>query len=61
MSHNSGVFPEGTELPSAPAWSMAVVETAVDAVITINSRGLIQRVNPATTHLFGYRPEDLIG
>jgi two-component system, LuxR family, sensor kinase FixL len=61
MSQNSGVFPEGANLPSATAWSLAVVETAVDAVITINSRGTIQRVNPATTQLFGYQPEDLIG
>ncbi|HYO66867.1 MAG TPA: PAS domain S-box protein [Archangium sp.] len=39
----------------------AILETAVDGIITIDERGLIQSVNPATTHLFGYTPEELIG
>ncbi|HEX5745991.1 MAG TPA: PAS domain S-box protein [Archangium sp.] len=39
----------------------AILETAVDGIITIDERGLIQHVNPATTHLFGYTPEELTG
>ena len=37
----------------------AILETAVDGIITIDERGLIQGVNPATTRLFGYAPEEL--
>jgi PAS domain S-box-containing protein len=39
----------------------AVLETAVDAVITIDERGRIQSVNPATLRMFGYSVSELIG
>jgi diguanylate cyclase (GGDEF)-like protein/PAS domain S-box-containing protein len=39
----------------------AVFDTVVDAIITINSRGIIQTVNPATERLFGYQRGELIG
>ncbi|HYO54508.1 PAS domain S-box protein, partial [Archangium sp.] len=39
----------------------AILETAMDGIITIDERGIIQGVNPATTRLFGYAPEELIG
>lgn len=39
----------------------AVVDTAVDGVILINSRGLIQMFNPACEKLFGYQAEEAIG
>ncbi|MCY1081204.1 PAS domain S-box protein [Archangium lansingense] len=39
----------------------AILDTAVDGIITIDEQGLIQSVNLATTHLFGYAPEELIG
>lgn len=38
-----------------------VVETAVDGVILIDSRGTLQMFNPACERLFGYRAEDVIG
>lgn len=38
-----------------------IVDNAVDGIITINKRGLIQTVNPACVKLFGYSPEELIG
>jgi PAS domain S-box-containing protein len=39
----------------------AVVETATDAIITIDATSVIQLVNPAVTKIFGYEPAELIG
>lgn len=39
----------------------AVVDTAVDGIITIDHRGNIETVNPATVQMFGYTAEELIG
>src|SRR5262249_40644981 len=38
-----------------------VVETATDAVVTIDATSVIQLVNPAVTKIFGYEPSELIG
>jgi PAS domain S-box-containing protein len=39
----------------------AVLDTAADAIITINQRGAITSVNPATERMFGYTQDELIG
>lgn len=39
----------------------AILENAVDAIITIDDRGLIESANPATERLFGYRLDELLG
>lgn len=39
----------------------AVLHTIVDAIITTDSRGYIQEVNPAAEHMFGYDEGELIG
>lgn len=39
----------------------AIVENAIDGIITINRRGIIQGVNPATCRLFGYEVEEMMG
>jgi PAS domain S-box-containing protein len=39
----------------------AVVDTAVDGVILIDSDGLVQVFNPACERLFGYRADEVIG
>ena len=39
----------------------AVFEMALDGIITIDKRGLIESVNPAISRLFGYSEEELVG
>ncbi|WP_437883907.1 MHYT domain-containing protein [Pseudomonas sp. LRF_L74] len=39
----------------------AILNTAVDGIITINSRGLIQSVNSSVERLFGWTSKELIG
>ena len=48
-------------LVAAEAMYAAILEAAIDAIITIDSKGLIQSVNGATVKLFGYSPEEMIG
>lgn len=39
----------------------AVLESAVAAIVTIDSTGRIQSTNPAVQRLFGYEPNELLG
>jgi two-component system, sensor histidine kinase ChiS len=39
----------------------AVLDTAVDGIITINERGIIQSANPAVSALFGLAANELVG
>jgi len=39
----------------------AILNTAVDAIITINRFGVITRINPATERMFGYSKDELLG
>lgn len=39
----------------------AIVDTAVDGIITINSNGIVQTVNGSVERLFGWKPEEIIG
>ncbi|MCC6142171.1 MAG: PAS domain S-box protein [Candidatus Hydrogenedentes bacterium] len=43
------------------SWLHAVIETAVDAIITINERGIISYTNPAAQRMFGYTPDEMNG
>ena len=38
-----------------------ILESAVTAIITIDDRGLIESINPATERLFGYNAAELVG
>jgi PAS domain S-box-containing protein len=45
----------------AAAHLKAVVETAVDGIITIDEHGIIASVNPAVEKMFGYSAREVIG
>ena len=38
----------------------AVIETAVEGIISINHVGIIKSVNPAAEKIFGYKSDELI-
>ena len=55
--------------PAIESWSLqesearlrAVVDTAVDGIITINAEGLIDTVNQAACRMFGFTAQELLG
>jgi PAS domain S-box-containing protein len=49
------------ELKRSEARHRVLVETASDAVVSIDDSGAIILANPATKRIFGYGPEELIG
>ena len=48
-------------LAASEARHRAVLDTAVDAIVTIDGRGRIDSANAACGRLFGYAPEELVG
>ncbi len=48
-------------LHSSMARHRALLEAAVDGILTIDARGTIESVNPAVETIFGYREEELLG
>jgi PAS domain S-box-containing protein len=49
------------QLAQAEVHVRAVVENAVDGIVTINELGTILTVNPAAEWIFGYKAEELVG
>lgn len=50
-----------SQLRERKEWLRAVLNTATDAIINIDKRGIITNVNPATVKMFGYQEQELIG
>jgi PAS domain S-box-containing protein len=49
------------KIETAEAQTRSIIETTLDAIITINDQGLIGSVNPAGERMFGYKAQELIG
>lgn len=56
-----GMISDLSAVKQAIAKTEAVIEAAIAPVITIDDRGIIETINEATTQLFGYAPEEVIG
>lgn len=39
----------------------AIIDNAIDGIITINERGIVESINPSACRLFLYSPEEVIG
>ncbi|NEU09525.1 PAS domain S-box protein [Flavihumibacter sp. R14] len=39
----------------------SIIKNAIDGIITISNRGIIDTINPSACELFGYEPADVIG
>lgn len=48
-------------LQESEARRKAIVDNAVDGIITIDEMGIIADLNPSVERMFGYKPEELIG
>ena len=40
---------------------VAIIQNAIDGIITIDERGKIETINPSGCKLFNYLPEEVIG
>lgn len=48
-------------IQDAGTYLETLLNTAIDAIITIDESGIIEFVNPATSAIFGYTPSEMIG
>lgn len=56
-----GILVDVTQQTRREAENLAILDTAVDAIISIDEAGTIETFNRAAAELFGYATEDVIG
>ena len=49
------------ELRNTAARLKAIVETAVDGIITIDEQGIVETMNPAAERIFGFAADEVVG
>lgn len=49
------------QIAESEAKANAILKSAVDCIITIDAKGIVQSINPACKRLFGYNPEEIMG
>jgi two-component system sensor kinase FixL len=57
----TGVVRDISDLKEKQARLEAILDNAVDAIITIDHKGIVESVNPATQRVFGYDPTEIVG
>lgn len=50
-----------TDLLDSQKRLASIIETAVDGILTISDRGIVETMNPAAASLFGYEPKEVLG
>lgn len=58
---NMNVHKDSESVSDIASRLKAVIESAVDGIINIDERGIIEFTNPATSKIFGYSIEEMIG
>ena len=56
-----GILVDVTEQTRREAENLAILDTAVDAIVMIDEAGVIETFNRAASELFGFPPEEIIG
>ncbi len=52
---------EAEQAPRDDALTRAILDAVVDAVVTIDDRGIVESVNAAAERLFGYTAQEIVG
>ena len=49
------------ELENVALMMKAIIDTAIDGIITIDNRGIVETINQSAADLFVYKSEEVIG